>query len=204
MPAKLTDTQAKTRRDDILTSAAKAFADKGYDKTTVRDLEQATGLTRGGIFFYFPSKRDVYRGVLNRCIGEGMPVVRDALLTAKTPEEAGMSAFRAVLEWHNNNPESMQLMRQMDLVQHTDSEIASLRDEINAGFGRFMVDVVRELQSAGIYSAHLDPQATAIVMHAVMDDLVEFAQTHPRYEAEELARRAFAVMADGLRPHTDT
>jgi AcrR family transcriptional regulator len=203
MPAKLTEIEAKSRRDEILAKAATAFAVKGYEKTTVRDLEQATGLTRGGIFFYFPSKRDVYRGVLNQCMGEGLPVVRDALLGARTVEEAGMAAFTAILDWHAAHPETLQLFHQMDTARNTDSEIATMRDEVHAGFVGFMVNVVREMQSAGIYSAHLDAEATAMVMHSVMDGLVEYAYAHPRHEADEFARRAFAVMADGMRPSTD-
>lgn len=204
MPAKLTENEAQSRRDEILAKASKAFAAKGYDKTTVRDLEQATGLTRGGIFFYFPSKRDVYRGVLNQCMGEGLPVVRDALLAARTAEEAGMAAYATILEWYNNHPETIQLFHQMDMARNTDSEIGTMRDEINAGFVQFMVSIVREMQSAGIYGAHLDPEATAMVMHSVMDNLVEYAYAHPRHEADEFARRAFAVMADGLRPKEDS
>lgn len=204
MPAKLTENEARSRRDEILAKASKAFAAKGYDKTTVRDLEQATGLTRGGIFFYFPSKRDVYRGVLNQCMGEGLPVVRDALLAARTAEEAGMAAYATILEWYNNHPETIQLFHQMDMARNTDSEIGTMRDEINAGFVQFMVSIVREMQSAGIYGAHLDPEATAMVMHSVMDNLVEYAYAHPRHEADEFARRAFAVMADGLRPKEDS
>jgi AcrR family transcriptional regulator len=48
------------RREQILAGARRAFSSWGYDGATVARLEEATGLSRGAIFSYFPSKWDLF------------------------------------------------------------------------------------------------------------------------------------------------
>ncbi len=52
------------RRNQILASAATAFADRGYDNTTVKDLCAAAGVGSGTLFHYFADKRAVFHALL--------------------------------------------------------------------------------------------------------------------------------------------
>lgn len=54
---------AELRRNEIIEGARTCFARHGYRGTTVADLEEATGLTRGTIFRYFPSKAEILAAV---------------------------------------------------------------------------------------------------------------------------------------------
>jgi AcrR family transcriptional regulator len=44
-------------RQRILDAAAAAFAEGGYAGTSLNDIIRATGLTKGGFYFHFPSKQ---------------------------------------------------------------------------------------------------------------------------------------------------
>jgi AcrR family transcriptional regulator len=48
------------RRRQILDGARRCFAEYGYDKATVRRLEQAIGLSRGAIFHHFLDKDTLF------------------------------------------------------------------------------------------------------------------------------------------------
>src|SRR4029453_17016732 len=50
-----TDRGSETRRR-ILEVAAESFADRGYAGTSVNDVLKASGVTKGGFYFHFPSK----------------------------------------------------------------------------------------------------------------------------------------------------
>jgi AcrR family transcriptional regulator len=50
-----TDRGTETRRR-ILEEAAQAFADRGYAGTSLNDVLKASGVTKGGFYFHFPSK----------------------------------------------------------------------------------------------------------------------------------------------------
>jgi TetR/AcrR family transcriptional regulator, transcriptional repressor of aconitase len=57
---KVTQAHLDGRRAEILDGARTAFAKHGYAGATVARLEEATGLSRGAIFHYFGSKRDLF------------------------------------------------------------------------------------------------------------------------------------------------
>jgi len=43
---------------------------KGYHETTIDDIVAESGLTKGGIYWYFKSKRDIFLSLLDRHIRE--------------------------------------------------------------------------------------------------------------------------------------
>jgi AcrR family transcriptional regulator len=57
---KVSDSHRAGRRRQILAGARRAFARHGYEGATVARLEQATGLSRGAIFNYFPDKWSIF------------------------------------------------------------------------------------------------------------------------------------------------
>ena len=57
---KISEERRTERREQILEGARRCFAVNGYEGATVVKLEEATGLSRGAIFNYFPSKEDLF------------------------------------------------------------------------------------------------------------------------------------------------
>lgn len=52
--------------ENIITISAKLFAEKGYDKTSMQDIADAVGMSKGGIFHHFSSKEDIFNAVMER------------------------------------------------------------------------------------------------------------------------------------------
>ncbi len=57
---RVTDDHLAARRRQILDGARRCFAEYGYDKATVRRLEQTIGLSRGAIFHHFRDKDTLF------------------------------------------------------------------------------------------------------------------------------------------------
>ncbi len=56
--------KTEQKRQLILESARKVFADKGYKAVTMKDIVEASDISRGGLYLYFPSVEDVFLSVL--------------------------------------------------------------------------------------------------------------------------------------------
>lgn len=52
--------------ENITTISAKLFAEKGYDKTSMQDIVDAVGMSKGGIFYHFDSKEEIFNAVMER------------------------------------------------------------------------------------------------------------------------------------------
>lgn len=53
----------ETRRAGLI-GAATVFERKGYSATTINDIVQEAGITKGALYFHWPSKRDIARAIL--------------------------------------------------------------------------------------------------------------------------------------------
>lgn len=52
-------------RDKIIKSASKLFAKRGFFKTTVDDIAQATGVAKGTVYLYFKNKQELYTATID-------------------------------------------------------------------------------------------------------------------------------------------
>lgn len=53
-----------TARERLLDAAAEVFADRGYRATKVDDIAAAAGLTKGAVYWNFPSKEAVFSALI--------------------------------------------------------------------------------------------------------------------------------------------
>jgi len=56
----------EARRTQILDAAVRCFARRGYYATTIEDLVAETGLSRGALYLYYPSKEAIYLAISER------------------------------------------------------------------------------------------------------------------------------------------
>jgi AcrR family transcriptional regulator len=52
-------------RDKIIKNASKLFAKKGFFKTTVDDIAQATSVAKGTVYLYFKNKQELYTATID-------------------------------------------------------------------------------------------------------------------------------------------
>jgi len=99
------------RREQILMTATRAFANAGFAATSLEDVAAEAGISRDVLYRHFDSKADLYRAVLRRAqdrlaAATGSPAFTDssldALLSAAAAEPAG---FRLLFHHAAREPE---------------------------------------------------------------------------------------------------
>lgn len=56
--------KGRARRAEIIHTAARQFAEKGFDSATILDIAAACGISRAGLLHYFPGKESLLAAVL--------------------------------------------------------------------------------------------------------------------------------------------
>ncbi len=93
MPKKV-DKEAK--KDKILQSAMKVFAQKGISDTKMEMVAQKAGIAKGTIYEYFKSKEELLQMVFNYLLVQMNMHVKKSMAAARDPEaklRAGISAY---------------------------------------------------------------------------------------------------------------
>lgn len=89
--------QRETTRERILVAAEDAFADKGYHETLVDDIAGRTSLSKGGFYFHFPSKEDLFFAVIDRLAARLVQRAESASASCLSPLQGVEAALSEVL-----------------------------------------------------------------------------------------------------------
>lgn len=71
-PARVRQRRAEDRPDEIIAAALALFAEKGFAATRMDDIAKAAGLSKAGVYLYFPSKAEVFKAAVRTTI---VPIV---------------------------------------------------------------------------------------------------------------------------------
>ncbi len=85
MGKRSTDPQARqATRERLLRSAAREFAQVGFDQANINTIAEQAGLGKGTIYLYFPSKHELFLALLQDVATRQLALVRAALASART------------------------------------------------------------------------------------------------------------------------
>ncbi len=76
---------AESTRNEILEAALRAFADRGFDGASIRDITNEVGVGHNLVRHYFGSKEDLWRAAVHRGIGEPAEQIIKLLQVADAP-----------------------------------------------------------------------------------------------------------------------
>jgi AcrR family transcriptional regulator len=80
-------------REAILAAAEYAFAQRGYDGTSLQQIARAAGVSRGMPNYAFGSKKDLYEAVLDRAFAAPQAMIADFSALAATDVGQAVAAF---------------------------------------------------------------------------------------------------------------
>jgi AcrR family transcriptional regulator len=100
------------RRDEILDAASALFAQRGYTETTTDMLAEKLGVGKGTIYRYFPTKRDLFLGAVDRLMRQLLDTIQDAVAPIDDPLDRIAHAIRTYLTFFAEHPEFVELIIQ--------------------------------------------------------------------------------------------
>ncbi|MGD2188019.1 MAG: TetR/AcrR family transcriptional regulator [Desulfobacterales bacterium] len=72
-------------RQNIIEKSLKLFCVKGYYNTSISDILEATGLTKGGLYGHFSSKEEIWYAVYDEALSIWRQVVFEGIPSSSTP-----------------------------------------------------------------------------------------------------------------------
>ena len=153
----------KVELNEVLTRAMFRFWRHGYSATSIRDLEEATGLLRGSLYHAFGDKRQMFARVLRHYdrIYREDPIAE--LEKHPSPREAVLSVFEAAASDAGENGAHdgcLQVNTALELGRH-DAEVASFVGDAFTGMGDFLRASIERGQACGEICPEVVPDQTA-------------------------------------------
>src|SRR5262249_24700409 len=106
------DPQWAARQEEILTQAAHLFAERGYDNTDTTLLAETVGVSKGTVYRYFPSKRQLFLSAADRVMRMLRERVESSIEPIEDPLDRITTAIHAFLDFFAARPEFVELLMQ--------------------------------------------------------------------------------------------
>ena len=134
------------KQRDILDSATLEFAEFGLEDASLNRIIEASGVSKGAMYYYFDDKADLYTTVLRDALAQRMAVVGE-LFTAEIPVPDGdyWGAYEALtlrrLHWVREHPDVASIaasLLRLDPNMVAGEQLAELYGEAHAQWERFL------------------------------------------------------------------
>jgi AcrR family transcriptional regulator len=172
MAPKLKPETLEERKAQILNAALTCFARKGYHQTTMDDIVQEAGLSKGGVYWYFNSKKELFMALFESLIGDTEAMV----LASMTQEVSAKEKLRDSLEMYaalstaDEFREFMPLMIDVWAQNWRDPEINEVAIDMYNRFRGPLVQLIEEGIANGEFKP-VDAASLAAILFAVYDGL---------------------------------
>lgn len=179
----------------ILSTAARLFVEKGYDKTSLQDIISATHLSKGAIYHHFASKEEIFITVCEQ-VGE-----ENAALLSKVRDDSSLNGldklkklFKIALTQANQEQMLHMVPYLLDSPKFLAIQIRSLYEEVAP---EYVLPILEEGLADGSISTEY-PQELAEVL-VILSDLWLHPLLRPTTTAAVRARcELFIQLTKGI------
>lgn len=92
------------RKKEIMDSASKVIAEKGFEKTTMEEIIAGTTLSKGGVYHYYGSVVEIFKDIMLYGIEYRNEIIRENLAKSQKNITKGFMAKELVTKIIDDNP----------------------------------------------------------------------------------------------------
>ena len=187
------------REQQIYQAAMTCFNRKGYYQTTMDDIVTESGLSKGALYWYFDSKKQLFiamlQDFLEYAVHEWELIVDDKTIQATEKLQRSLEFFRAQFE---ESTDLFGIFIEAWAQSHYDEDVQSLTSELYKPYLDYMQRILEEGIAQGEFQVK-DVQATSTVILTLFDGLTLAAGAGMfDYDSDRLLDAAEMLVLQGL------
>jgi AcrR family transcriptional regulator len=169
---KVTEAYKEKKRGVILEGALDCFASKGYQGTTIDDIAQELGISKGAIYTYFTSKEDIYIQLMEKRMNQMVKSFHKSFAHLPSASAKLKYAFQRFIE------QPLEDLRRL-VRFHLEFTIHSSRNEemqalMDRNFQKaidLIAEIIAEGKQVGEFRKEVDEQTVTSLFWATRDGI---------------------------------
>jgi AcrR family transcriptional regulator len=195
--ARTKDPEPKVRAE-VLAAALDLFASNGYDATSVQQIVERAGVTKGALYHYFAAKEDILVEIYSTVFVERLA----ALEAIVERDDDPLVTLRAIIE--DVVTGAAAIAKQTAVLAQESSRMdqarwASLQD----GWRRYQEvvrDVIRAGQTRGVFSPAASPEVASWAIFGVTNSMHTWFRADGPKTPGDIANEVAELVLSGLQP----
>jgi AcrR family transcriptional regulator len=160
-------------RETLITAGRHVFAEIGYFNCRIADIVQQAGMSQGNVYWYFSSKEELLKTVLNEAFESLGAVMTQAASGTGSARQKLDALLDGLLDYAQTGSEFTAIM--ISLMGHGNNDMFARlgfdMDQIGLGYTQSLLAILTQAQAEGIVPADLDPLALTMMFFGLFNGM---------------------------------
>jgi TetR/AcrR family transcriptional regulator len=148
---------------DVISAATQLFSEKGLHGTSFREIEKASGVSKGLIIHHFETKENLYAVVQDNLNREYTVWMKAQRATGKTLEDTTITAIQGSLSYLKNHPE----FRRITLWSYLEGQ--DRNTELDKSFISVLIQAMSTGQQGGLIREDVEAFVLPFIIRGAID-----------------------------------
>ena len=179
-----------------MTAATRLFAERGFAATSIRQIVEASGCTNPSLYYYFSSKEDLFRKVVDTQLEHIATFLRDWGQQPGALRPRLHAALEAFVDFGRHHPESFRLLHRLE----TNAEDSAPAVDMS-GARQLHLSLMGQMVSQGIAAGEIrkdvDPKHAALALAGIVNFQLQHALCTATWDTECI-QHTLDLLFDGI------
>jgi AcrR family transcriptional regulator len=190
---------SELRRNQILDAAMPVFARLGFEHARMDDIVEASGLSKGALYWYFKSKEEIITGILRRLFTTDIEQLRGLLESEGTVRERLLLLTRFRVAGLKRLADLLPILVEFYAMTVREGRVREFISEYFGSFRELLVDLIQQ----GIDRGEFRPVSTvetAVTLSAIYEGLTIHWLINPKVvEWDIIGEGSVRLLLEGLQ-----
>jgi AcrR family transcriptional regulator len=183
------------KKEQILQDIAKLFYEKGYEKTSIRDISRSLNISKPGLYYHFENKQEMLFNIIYEFMEKVLINLRENMDLIQNPEEKLLYIIQSHIRFFVKYPAQTKVV--IYEVHSLEGEYAE-RFKINQlEYIGIIKNVIKEIMEETGYK--MDINVATFCLMGMLNWIVQWYKPEGRVPPESLARDMCVFFISGLK-----
>lgn len=187
---------AQADREFVLGAAARLFRQKGFDKTTVKEIAEACDMLPGSLHYRYPSKESILVDLMRLALEQASTALSEAIRGESEPLEQLRQGINAHLELLVGGSDMVYvlLFEWRSLQGQSRKEMIDLRDRYELLWSA----MIQSLSFQNLIRADVDRDLLRLIGLGALNWVATWFNEGGRYTVKDIGDFVWVVIKDGV------
>jgi len=149
------------RKEQIMSAALNVISAKGYEQSRMDDIVSESDLSKGAIYWYYKSKKEIYLSLVDHWVSEYSSGMFEALEEIESASEKLKKLFHFFSDQFKNNPVTFKVLVEFWRMASLDNSFNKKLQHVYQDFQDYLMEIIDLGIKKGEFKK-VDPRITAL------------------------------------------
>ncbi len=169
----MNDTRQIQRKEQIMDAALKVIISKGYENSRMDDIVDLSSMSKGAIYWYYKSKKEVYLNLVNYWVIKYSTVINHIVEEDDSAADQLKDVFDYFILQYEQDPSAFKALVEFWSLAGRDEDFHRKVDRVYTKFLEFLERIINKGVKSGEFK-NLDVRVTALSIMVNIEGIIWF------------------------------